>query len=152
MWHVFWARLAWFGQLGLIRDPLINFQNSWNRLNDKEGLENIKYTIVMYGDTFSVHHKALTPAVVKVNVISELIFESNENTHKPENSRCHVFWTRIASFGYFGVISSVEFHTRNQGPVVQSVVSLTNSLVVKMLTALVSTISNSQVFLLNKCE
>ena len=38
------------------------------------------------------------------------------------------------------------------GSVVQSIVSLTNSLVVKMLTVLVSTISNSQVFLLKKCE
>ena len=36
------------------------------------------------------------------------------------------------------------------GPVVQSIVSLTSSLVVKMLTILVSTISNSQVFLLKK--
>ena len=34
------------------------------------------------------------------------------------------------------------------GPVVQSVVSLTNLLMVKLLTALISTISNSQVFLL----
>ena len=39
-----------------------------------------------------------------------------------------------------------------QGPVVQSIVSLTSSLVVKMLTHLVSTISNSQVFFLKKCE
>ena len=38
------------------------------------------------------------------------------------------------------------------GPVVQSVISLKSSLVVKMLTVLVSTISNSQVFLLKKCE
>ena len=38
------------------------------------------------------------------------------------------------------------------GPVVQSIVSLTSSLVVKMLTVLVSKISNSQVFLLKKCE
>ena len=36
----------------------------------------------------------------------------------------------------------------DQGPVVQSIVSLTSSLVVKMLPVLVSTISNSQVFLL----
>ena len=34
------------------------------------------------------------------------------------------------------------------GPVVQSIISLTSSLVVKMLTALVSTVSDSQVFLL----
>ena len=39
-----------------------------------------------------------------------------------------------------------------QGPGFQSIVSLTSSLVVKMFTVLVSTISNSQVFLLKKCE
>ena len=38
----------------------------------------------------------------------------------------------------------------NLGPVVQSVVSLTSSLVIKMLSVLVSTISNSQVFLQKK--
>ena len=38
------------------------------------------------------------------------------------------------------------------GPVVQNIVSLTSSLVVKMLTVLVSTIPDSQVFLLKKCE
>ena len=37
-----------------------------------------------------------------------------------------------------------------QGPVVQRNINLTNSLVVKMLTILVSTIPNSQVFLLKK--
>ena len=41
---------------------------------------------------------------------------------------------------------------KKQGPVVQSVVSLTSSLVVKVLAVLVNTISNSQVFLLKKCE
>ena len=40
----------------------------------------------------------------------------------------------------------------NQDPVVQSIVSLKCSLVVKMLTVLVSIISNSHVFLLKKCE
>ena len=39
-----------------------------------------------------------------------------------------------------------------QGPGVQSMVSLTSSLLVKILTLLVSTISNSQVYLLKKCE
>ena len=42
--------------------------------------------------------------------------------------------------------------TVDQGPVVESIISLTSSLVVKMLTVLVSTISNSQVILLKKCE
>ena len=36
----------------------------------------------------------------------------------------------------------------DQGPIVESIVSLTGSLEVKMLTVLVSTISKSQVFLL----
>ena len=36
------------------------------------------------------------------------------------------------------------------GPVVQCIVSLTSSLVVKLLTALVSTVSNSQLILLKK--
>ena len=44
------------------------------------------------------------------------------------------------------------FNRKVLGPVVQNFVSLTSSLVVKMLTVLVSTISNSQVFLLKKCE
>ena len=42
--------------------------------------------------------------------------------------------------------------SKDQGPVVQSIISLMGSLVVKILTVLVSTISNSQVFLLKKCE
>ena len=43
-------------------------------------------------------------------------------------------------------------HKKQQGPVVQSIVSLTRLLMVKMLSVLVSTISNSQLFLLKKCE
>ena len=39
-----------------------------------------------------------------------------------------------------------------QDPVVQSIVSVTSLLVVKMLTILVSTLYNSQVFLLKKSE
>ena len=42
----------------------------------------------------------------------------------------------------------VRLSSNGQGLVVQSDVSLTSSLVVRMLTVLVSTISNSQVFLL----
>ena len=43
-------------------------------------------------------------------------------------------------------------YERDLGPVVQSVVSLTSLLLVKMLTVLVSTISNSQVFLLKNAN
>ena len=52
---------------------------------------------------------------------------------------------------FLGILR-VKFWVNFQGPVVQSIVSLVSSLVVKMLTVLVSTISNSQLFLLKKCE
>ena len=45
-------------------------------------------------------------------------------------------------------ITSQRNSINYQGPVVKSIISLTSLLVVKMLTVLVSTISNSQVFLL----
>ena len=51
---------------------------------------------------------------------------------------------------YYTLRSRLTIKIDNQGPVVQSIVTLTSSSVVKMLTVLVSTISNSQVFLLKK--
>ena len=48
--------------------------------------------------------------------------------------------------------ASINDCTINLGPVVQSNVSLTSSLIVKMLNVLISTISNSQISLLKKCE
>ena len=42
------------------------------------------------------------------------------------------------------------FQSKSTGPFVQSIVSLTSLSVVKMLTVLLSTVSNSQVFLLKK--
>ena len=47
-------------------------------------------------------------------------------------------------------VESTNNQMWHQGPVVQSVVSLTSSLVVKMLTVLVNTISNRQVFFAEK--
>ena len=63
-----------------------------------------------------------------------------------------------SNLGLHSTISSVfDYRSRgcnfeSQVPVVQSIVSFESSLVVKMLTVLVSTISISQAFLLNKCE
>ena len=60
------------------------------------------------------------------------MYKCHQTTHK----------INITPFGFY------SFEIDLQGPVVQSIVSLTSSLVVKMLTVLVRTISNSQVFLL----
>ena len=70
-----------------------------------------------------------------------------------------LFQPKSVNFSYFSRKTYVEcvalriFSWRNKehihlGSVVQRVISLTSSLVIKMLTVLVSTISNSQVFLL----
>ena len=45
-----------------------------------------------------------------------------------------------------------QFQDDNLGPDVQSIVSLTSLLMVKILTVLVSTVSNSQVLADKKCE
>ena len=53
------------------------------------------------------------------------------------------------------VISSALWRNKKTnflGPVVQSIFSLTSLLVVKILTVLLSTVSNSQVFVLEKWE
>ena len=52
----------------------------------------------------------------------------------------------------YRVMTQINLSIHSLGPVVQSTVSFTSSLVVKMLTVLVSTISNSLVFLLKKYE
>ena len=53
------------------------------------------------------------------------------------------------SLGHKYLLAQCRTH---QGPVVLSIVSLTSSLVVKMLTVLINTISNLQVFLLKKAK
>ena len=55
------------------------------------------------------------------------------------NKRNHIFTNLIQ---YVHAMRKLPY----QGPVVQSIVNLTSSLVVKMLIVLISTISNSQVF------
>ena len=82
--------------------------------------------------------------------------QSPENLLKTDLSVCHSGYTGWIEFslGTFSRIAHTPYrlHTRLQDPFIQSVVSLTSSLVVKMLTVLVSTKSNLQVFLLKKCE
>ena len=52
--------VASFGQLSLIRDPHINFQNYQDGLDYHKGTENIIYTIVK---TFYGGHMTLSPVV-----------------------------------------------------------------------------------------
>ena len=74
--------------------------------------------------------------------------EKINKKNKKKSKSCLCFEKKI-SFDSNHVSSTSDTHiTIYQGPFDQSVISLTSSLVVKMLTVVVSKISNSQVFLL----
>ena len=78
------------------------------------------------------------------------ILFSEENKKNTVSLSIAEFTQRVV-LGYMSessLICFVQSLIINQDPVVQSIVSLTSSLVVKMLTVLVSTISNSHIFLL----
>ena len=61
-------------------------------------------------------------------------------------------WRTALSSDNYPMIPMADSEGLDQGPVVRSIISLMSSLVVKMLTVLVSTMSNSHVFLLKICE
>ena len=63
-----WARLASFGHLGLISDPLI-VSKFHNETHDLKGQENKIYTIVKNREKFYRHHTA----VVKSNTFLKRI-------------------------------------------------------------------------------
>ena len=65
--QVFWARLASFGHLGLISDPLID-SKLHNETHDPKGQENKIYTIVKGRETFYRHTQSQSPAVVMSNM------------------------------------------------------------------------------------
>ena len=63
MYKFFWARLASFGQLGLISDPQI-FSKLQNGINDPKGQENKNYIMMRGRESFYGDHTAQSPAVV----------------------------------------------------------------------------------------
>ena len=52
-------------------------------INDHKGPENINYTKVKYGETF---HGTNTSCSKDIYIVEGMTLESNENTHKTENS------------------------------------------------------------------
>ena len=68
--------------------------------------------------------------------------------YRPTSAVSFLFDTLIFLYHYHNSRQGAFFNHKILGPVVQSMVRLMSSLVVKMLTFLVSTISNSLVFLL----
>ena len=69
-----------------------------------------------------------------------LIYKSHRITYKLNN-------VHVRLYSVWLIPRRLYIH-KSQGPVVQSIANLTSSLVVKLLIVLVSSMSNSQVFLL----
>ena len=61
-------------------------------------------------------------------------------------------WLKSKVLNEYTDLQGPQIKQKNHSPVVQSIISLMSSLVVKILTVLVSIISSSEVFLLKKCE
>ena len=65
--------------------PHITFQNLQNCLNGHK--EPREYFMVEFGDMFHSRHTALTPAIVTMKrILNVMTIEDNENTDKAENS------------------------------------------------------------------
>ena len=65
--HIFWARLASFGHLGHISDPLIVSKFN-NETHDPKRQENKIYTIGRVGRHSTATTQSQSPAVVKSNM------------------------------------------------------------------------------------
>ena len=77
---MFWARLARFGNLGHISDPLI-VSKFHNETHDPKGQENKIYTIVKGMEAFYHRHKVPIASCSEVKyVLKKLSFGSKECT------------------------------------------------------------------------
>ena len=66
--HIFWARLASFGHLGLISDPLI-VSKFHNETHDPKGQENKDYTIVKGREMFYRRHTVPVTSCTEVKYV-----------------------------------------------------------------------------------
>ena len=66
--HIFWARLASFGHLGHISDPLI-VSKFHNETHDPKGQETSIYTIVKGMETFYHRHKVAITSCSEVKYV-----------------------------------------------------------------------------------
>ena len=113
--HIFWARLASFGHLGLISDPLI-VSKFHNETQDPKGQENKIYTIVKGRETFYRRHTVAVTSCSEVKYALKSYPLEAKNASKNWNQSVHIFWARLASFGYLGLISDPLIVPKFQRP------------------------------------
>ena len=82
--HIFWARLASFGHLGLISDPQI-VSKFYNETHDSNGQENKIYTILKGRETFYRRHAVPITSCSEVKYVLKMVsFGSKERSKEPK--------------------------------------------------------------------
>ena len=110
--HVFWARLASFGTLGLISDPQISSNSKLKSIIPKDC--KIKFTLWWGTERlFTVTTQSQSPALVTFNMFYKRVIVEKQGFHKKKQknwklSIVQVFWARPASFGQLGLISNPQ--------------------------------------------
>ena len=117
--HIFWARLASFGHLGISSDPLIvsKYHNEAHGPKVKKKI----YTIVKGRETFYRRHTVPVTSCSEVKyVLKRVSFGNKKYASKNWNQSVHIFLARLASFGHLGLISDPlivsKFHNETHDP------------------------------------
>ena len=85
--HIFWARLASFGHLGPISDPLI-VSKFHNETHDPKGQENKIYAIVRDRETFYRHHTVPVTSCNEVKYVLKRVSVGSKECTKELKPEC----------------------------------------------------------------
>ena len=95
--HIFWTRLASFGNLDLISDPLIVLKFN-NETHDPKGQENKIYTVVKDRETFYRRHTVPVTSCSDVKYVLKRVSFGNKECIKELKLEC----TYFLGHGHFG--------------------------------------------------
>ena len=90
--QVFWARLASFGQLGLMSYPKISLKLH-NGINDPKAVENNIYTLMKGWENFSVTTQSQSQ-LVNFNLFYKRVILWKQGLHQRTEKNCRVHWVR----------------------------------------------------------
>ena len=102
--HIFWARLAIFGHLGLISDLLI-VSKFHNETHDPKRQENKIYTLVNGRETFYRRHTVPVTGCSEVKYILKRVSFGSKKCIKELKLECAYFLDQAGLFRPFSLIS-----------------------------------------------
>ena len=109
--QIFWARLASFGHLGLISNPLI-VSKFHNETNDSKGPENKIYNIVKGRETLYRRNTVPITSCSEIKYVLKKVILWKQ--------RMHQLKLECASFGHLGLINDplmvLKFHNETHDP------------------------------------